>query len=121
MLTLLDVVRLRLPTAEFAFLSACHTAGHTTESIADKGLHLAGAVQYCGFRSMVGTMWDMADDDGPDLAGNFYRSVSSNVSRWQGMAYYKRTAEALRDAVKVLRRKRSMMLERWVSFIHYGA
>jgi hypothetical protein len=64
-------------------------------------------------------MWEMADDDGPDLAGNFYRSVFSN--RWQGMPYYERTAEALRDAVKVLRRKRNMTLERWVNFVHYGA
>jgi len=118
-LTLLDIVRSRLPAAEFAFLSACHTAELTAESIADEGLHLAGAVQYCGFRSVVGTMWEMADVDGPDLAGNFYRSVFSN--RWDGMAYYERTAEALRDAVKVLRRKRNMTLERWVNFVHYGA
>ena len=120
-LTLLDIVRSRLPAAEFAFLSACHTAGHTTESIADEGLHLAGAVQYCGFRSVVGTMWEMADVDGPELAGNFYRSVFSNTSRWEGVPYYERTAEALRDAVKVLRRKRKMTLERWVNFVHYGA
>jgi len=118
-LTLLDIVRSRLPTGEFAFLSACHTAEHTTESIADEGIHLAGAVQYCGFRSVVGTMWEMADDDGPDLAGNFYRSVFSNS--WGEMPYYERTAEALRDAVNVLRRKRNMTLERWVNFVHYGA
>jgi len=118
-LTLLDIVRSRLPTGEFAFLSACHTAEHTTESITDEGLHLAGAVQYCGFRSVVGTMWEMADVDGPDLAGNFYRSVFSN--RWGGMPHYERTAEALRDAVQVLRRKRKMTLERWVNFVHYGA
>jgi len=118
-LTLLDIVRSRLPTGEFAFLSACHTAELTTESIADEGLHLAGAVQYCGFRSVVGTMWEMADVDGPDLAGNFYRSVFSN--RWGWMPHHERTAEALRDAVKVLRRKRNMTLERWVNFVHYGA
>ena len=56
-LTLLDLVRSRLPTAEFAFLSACHTAELTEGSIADEGLHLTAAVQYCGFRSVVGTMW----------------------------------------------------------------
>ena len=118
-LTLLAIVRSRLPAAEFAFLSACHMAELTTESIADEGLHLAGAVQYCGFRSVVGTMWEMADVDGPDLAGNFYRSVFSK--RWGEMPHYERTAEALRDAVKVLRRKRKVTLERWVNFVHYGA
>ncbi|KAI0283878.1 CHAT domain-containing protein, partial [Russula brevipes] len=118
-LTLLDIVRAQLPIAEFAFLSACHTAELTEESLADEGLHLAGAVQYCGFRSVVGTMWAMADIDGPDLAGSFYRSVFSD--KWQGIPYYERTAEALRDSVRILRKKRGMTLERWVNFVHYGA
>ena len=118
-LTLLDIVRSRLPTAEFAFLSACHTAEITEESIANEGLHLAAAVQYSGFRSVVGTMWAMADIDGPVLAESFYQSVFSN--KWQGVPYHERTAEALRDASRDLRRKRKMTLERWVNYVHYGA
>ncbi|KAI0283884.1 CHAT domain-containing protein [Russula brevipes] len=118
-LTLLDIVRARLPTAEFAFLLTCHTAELTEGSLADEGLHLTAAVQYCGFRSVVGTMWSMADIDGPDLARNFYKSVFSD--KWQGTPYYERTAEALRDSVRKLRKKRGMTLERWVNFVHYGA
>ncbi|KAF8461958.1 CHAT domain-containing protein [Russula ochroleuca] len=118
-LSLLDIVRSQLPEAEFAFLSACHTAELTEESIADEALHLAAAMQYCGFRSVVGTMWAMVDGDGRDLARNFYKQVFSG--RKQGERYYVRTAEALRDAVKELRRKRGMTLERWVNFVHYGA
>ncbi|KAI0255310.1 CHAT domain-containing protein [Lactifluus subvellereus] len=118
-LTLLDIVRSRLPDAEFAFLSACHTAELTDESLADEGLHLAAAMQYCGFRSAVGTMWAMADTDGRNLAGNFYKSVFSG--RGQSVPYYARTAKALRDAVKKLRRKRGITLERWVNFVHHGA
>ena len=118
-LTLLDIVRSRLPSAEFAFLSACHTAELTEESLADEGLHLSAAVQYSGFRSVVGTMWAMADVDGPDLTGEFYRLVFSN--RWKGTTYYGRTAAALRDAVKYLRRRKKVTLERWVNFVHYGA
>jgi CHAT domain-containing protein/tetratricopeptide (TPR) repeat protein len=118
-LTLLDIVRAQLPTAEFAFLSACHTAELTEESIADEGLHLTGAVQYCGFRSVVGTMWAMADIDGPDLARRFYKSVFSD--KWQGIPYHERTAEALQDSVRTLRKKGGMTLERWVNFVHYGA
>ena len=45
-LTLLDIVRSQLSSAEFTFLSACHTAEITEESIANEGLHLAAAVQY---------------------------------------------------------------------------
>ncbi|KAF8266583.1 hypothetical protein EI94DRAFT_1584812, partial [Lactarius quietus] len=60
-LKLLEIVRSGLPTAEFAFLSACHTAEITKGSLADEGLHLAAAVQYCGFWSVIGTMWAMVD------------------------------------------------------------
>jgi CHAT domain len=108
-LTLLEIVRSRVPSAEFAFLSACHT---------DEALHLTAAVQYCGFRSVVGTMWVMVDMDGQRLVEDFYMSTfSSEESRVQ---YYERTAMALRDAVKKLRKK-GVPLGRWVSFVHYGA
>jgi CHAT domain-containing protein len=63
-LTLLDVAQSRLPDAEFAFLSCCHAAEITKESVADEALHLTAAMQYCGFRSVVGTMWEMADQMG---------------------------------------------------------
>ena len=120
-LSLIDIVRSQLPNAEFAFLAACHTAELTDESPADEALHLAAAMQYCGFRSVVGTLWAMADTDGQVLAENFYRSLFS--SRKQGVCYYERTAEALRDAVVRLRKRKGigMSLERWVNYVHYGA
>ena len=118
-LPLLDIVRSQLPDAEFAFLSACHTAELTEESIADEVLHLAAAMQFCGFRSVVGTMWAMADIDGRDLARYFYDWVFSDEA--QETRYYERTAAALRDAVQKLRRKGGITFERWVNFVHYGA
>jgi len=118
-LLLLDIVRSQLPDAEFAFLSACHTAELTEESISDEVLHLAASMQFCGFRSVVGTMWAMKDKDGRDLTKYFYESVFSYET--QDVPYHERTAEALRDAVKKLRRKGGMTLERWVNYVHYGA
>ena len=117
-LTLLKIVRAHLPTAEFAFLSACHTAEMTEGSVVEEGLHLAAAVQYCGFRSVVGTMWAMVDEDGQDLAENFYKAMFANS---RGRPYHERSAKALQFAVKKLRRKRYITLERWVNFVHYGA
>jgi len=117
-LTLLDLVRSRLPTAEFAFLSACHTAELTEGSIADEGLHLTAAVQYCGFRSVVGTMWAMADQDGGDLTELFYTSMFSSGEA--EVPYHERSAKALRDAVRSLRKKKGVPLEQWVNFVHYG-
>jgi len=122
-LSLLDVIRSRLPNAEFAFLAACHTAELTDGSLSDEALHLTAAMQYCGFRSVVGTMWAMADKDGPHLARNFYDSVFPPEES-QGACYYERTAEGLRDAVINLRGRiagEEGSLERWVNFVHYGA
>ena len=120
-LTLLNIVWSRLPAAEFAFLSACHTAELTEGSSADEGLHLAAAVQYCGFRCVVGTMWAMANQDGPDVAKYFYQSMFPKKEKGELVLYYKKSAVALRDAVKKLRKKRGIILERWVNFVHYGA
>ncbi|KAH9957612.1 hypothetical protein BC827DRAFT_1224793 [Russula dissimulans] len=81
--------------------------------------HVSAAVQYTGFRSVVGTMWAMADIDGQFLAKESYGSVFSDGR--EGVPYYERTAEALRDAVKELQRKKRASMERWVNFVHYGA
>ena len=123
-LTLLAIVRSQLPAAEFAFLAACHTAELTEGSVADEGLHLAAAMQYCGFRSVVGTMWAMADTDGEDLSKHFYKAIFADKADQNGVrhvSYHKRSARALQIAVKKLRKKRGMTLERWVNFVHYGA
>ena len=118
-LTVLEIVRSRLPDPEFAFLSCCHAVEITEGSVADEGLHLTAAMQYCGFRSVIGTMWEMADTDGRDLAKCFYKSLFSGQET--SVRYYERSAGALRDATQKLRGKRGITLERWVNFVHYGA
>ncbi|KAI0258267.1 CHAT domain-containing protein [Gloeopeniophorella convolvens] len=119
-LTLLDIIRSRVPNAELAFLSACHTAELADKKDPDEMLHLAAAMQYCGFRSVVGTMWEMADLDGKDMAKYFYGRLLS--PRWDaGVPIAERSAKALQFAVQKLRLKKGMTTERWVNFVHYGA
>ena len=135
-LTLLDVARCHLPSAEFAFLSASHTAELTDASHPDEALHLAAAMLHCGFRSVVGTMWAMADIDGRDVCKQFYRLMFEEerpAGRWgrgkgQGQGqeevmvpYHERAAKALRDAVQNLRKKKGVTTDRWVTYVHYGA
>ena len=74
-MTLLDISRARLQNAEFAFLSACHTAEQPFTSAPDEALHLAAAIQFCGFRSVVGTMWELLDADGPRLTDTVYQQL----------------------------------------------
>ncbi|KAH9173137.1 hypothetical protein EDB89DRAFT_1850551, partial [Lactarius sanguifluus] len=82
---------------------ACRTAELTEDIIADEGLHLAAAMQFCGFRSVIGTMWAMADTDGADLSKHFYKSIFSEGTGRRGVSYYERSAGALQFAVKKLR------------------
>ena len=61
-LTLLDISRAHLQNAEFAFLSAWQ---QPTTSAIDEAHHLAVKTQSCGFLSVVGTIWQLLDRDGP--------------------------------------------------------
>jgi CHAT domain-containing protein len=55
-LTVSMLMQLKLPRALFAFLSACETAqGDRTQP--DQAIHLAAAMLFTGFRSIVATMW----------------------------------------------------------------
>lgn len=125
-LTLLDIARCRFPSAEFAFLSASHTAEFTHPSHPDEALHLTAAMLHCGFRSVVGTMWAMADMDGRDLCKWFYKLMfeekkSKGQQQQVGVPYHERAAKALRDAVQKLRKKKGVTVDCWVTYVHYGA
>lgn len=77
-LTVIDLAKAQLPNAEFAFLSACHSAAGNIYSTPDESIHLAAALQFCGFRSVIGTLWAMVDDDGPTIADAFYKHMFHN-------------------------------------------
>ena len=128
-LTLLDIARTRIPNAEFAFLSACHTAEQRPAFSLDEALHLAAAMQFCGFRSVVGTMWQLLDRDGPILADGVYLHLMDDME--EGEVRFKRAAAAVREAALYLRRTQKewsdregeveIRAERWVNLIHIGA
>ncbi|KAI0246227.1 TPR-like protein [Lactifluus subvellereus] len=117
-LTLLRIAKSHLPTAELAFLAACHTAELTEDGTPDEVLHLTAAMQFSGFRSVIGTMWAMADEDGKDLSEYFYSKMFAAGAQ---VASYEKSARALRHAAQKLRTEKGVSLERWVNFVHYGA
>ena len=119
-ITLLDIIKAGLHSAELAVLSACHTAEQTQGSATEEVLHLAAAMQFSGFRSVVGTMWQVQDEDGPTFAEHFYGAMFAG----EGLANasevgFKKAARAYCAATKQMRRK--VNLERWVNFVHIGA
>jgi CHAT domain-containing protein len=56
LLTVAQLMALNMPSAFLAFLSACDTA-RGDETQPDQAIHLAAAMLFAGFRSVVATMW----------------------------------------------------------------
>ena len=113
--TLLELMQARNPDAELAFLSACNTATGDTENSPDEVIHLVSTLQFIGFKSVIGTLWPMYDEDGPELARDFYGYLLR-----EGNADYHMSAVALHHATKKMR-ERDVPLERWINFVHFGA
>ncbi len=112
-LTLLDIARQNLPRAYLAFLSSCHSAEGNRER-PDEALHLTAGVQFAGFRSAVGTLWELDGEDGPIVAEAFYSNLLG-----PGPNVTTSSAVALHRAVNELRRRR-VPNTRWACFVHYG-
>ncbi|KAF8139121.1 CHAT domain-containing protein [Mycena galopus ATCC 62051] len=111
-LELEKILRMPLPNAEFVCLSACQTAMGDAKLV-NESFHLGGGFITAGFRSAIGTMWSMNDEDGPPVAEIIYSHLFSEGRQPQASD----AAEALSIAVKELR-KRKVRCERWVPFIH---
>lgn len=61
-----DIIKSHLPhTHSSLFSLLAHTAEQGFSLLTDEILHLAGAMEAAGFRSVVGTMWAMVDDGAP--------------------------------------------------------
>ncbi|KAG8977998.1 hypothetical protein FRB93_011414, partial [Tulasnella sp. JGI-2019a] len=114
-LTLLDIIQNDLPQAELAFLSACHSASGDL-STPNETVNLAAGIMFAGFRGAVGTMWAMADEDGPVMAEHFYKYMFRNGP--EGVDC-RDAAKAMVMGIRELR-KRKVPLARWINFVHYG-
>ncbi|KAG9029926.1 hypothetical protein FRB95_004722 [Tulasnella sp. JGI-2019a] len=114
-LTLLDIIQNGLPRAELAVLSACHSASGDI-SAPNEAVNLAAGVMFAGFRSAVGTMWAMHDEDGPVIAEHFYKYMFRNGLE---AVDCRDAAKAMVMGVRELRR-RKVPLARWINFVHYG-
>jgi CHAT domain-containing protein len=55
-LSIAALTKVQLPNALLAFLSACETAKGDQHQ-PDQAVHLAASMLFCGFRSVIGTMW----------------------------------------------------------------
>jgi CHAT domain-containing protein len=108
------ILQMPLPKSEFVFLAACQTAMGDT-MLMNESFHLGAGFIAAGFRGAIGTMWSMADEDGPVVAEIIYSHLFCHGREPQAND----AAEALQLAVNHLK-SRKVPYERWVPFIHMG-
>ncbi|OAX44469.1 hypothetical protein K503DRAFT_764886 [Rhizopogon vinicolor AM-OR11-026] len=115
-LTITNIIHLQRPplhNPEFAFLSACHTTvGHAFSP--DEAIHLAAAMQFSGFRSVIGSMWSVDDKVVGQIVSAFYENMFDRSGRLDCT----RAAVALHKAVRKLRKQ--IPIEQQIVFIHIG-
>ena len=101
-----------LQNSAFAYLSACHTTVGDQES-PDEVIHLASAMQFAGFRSVIGTMWGVDDSQTNKVISMFYELMIDDSGRLD----YTRAARALRMTMK----KVDIPMDQRILYIHLGA
>jgi CHAT domain-containing protein len=114
-LTLLDIMEKHIPQAEFAFLSACHTAVGDKET-PDEVIHLAAGLQFSGFKSVVGTLWEVDDSVAKHVVEAFYKYMFH--PKEEGVMDCTKAAWALNRATHAVKTK--VPLEQRMVFIHIG-
>lgn len=110
----LDLSRLRLRNAEFAFLSACDTA-RTTARLSDEAIHPLAAFQIAGFSQVVGTLWRVDDVVAPAFSQQLYGELIADRS---GAL---RASAAVHRTVRKLRAKYPNLPSVWAAHVHAGA
>ncbi|KAG1887597.1 CHAT domain-containing protein [Suillus subluteus] len=116
-LTLLDIMERDIPHAEFAFLSACHTAVGDEET-PDEVIHLAAGLQFSEFKSVIDTLWEVDDalSRGITIVEAFYKYMFN--MKEDGVMDCTKVAWALNCAAHAVKTK--VPLEQRMVFIHIG-
>ncbi|MCF0077134.1 CHAT domain-containing protein [Streptomyces lomondensis] len=113
-MTVLDISRMRLPAAEFAYLSACSTM-RTGAGLSDEAIHITGAFQLAGYRNVVGTLWNIRDDLAVDMAERVYTPLAHGAPVGD-----EEIARALHAATTELRARHPGEPAWWAAHVHVG-
>ena len=110
--TIQRIIGCDLKNPEFAYLSACHTTVGDKES-PDEVIYLASAMQFVGFRSVIGTMWAVDDGETNKITSTFYKHMVDESGRLD----HTRAAFALNKTMRSVR----IPLDQRILYIHLGA
>ncbi|KAI9463899.1 CHAT domain-containing protein [Boletus coccyginus] len=110
--TIQKIIQCEPENPQFAYLSACHTTVGDKDS-PDEVIHLASAIQFAGFRSVIGTMWAVDDGETKKITQTFY----ANMKDESGRLDHTRAAFALDKTMRSV----DIPLDQRVLYIHIGA
>lgn len=102
---------------EFAFLAACKSATGGVYHL-DEGINLVSALQYGGWRHVIGTLWSVGDASAAEIMfATYQRLLGDGGSRGAGGS-----ALALHEAVRAYRARAEHRdhPSRWAFFVHAG-
>ncbi|KDR76740.1 hypothetical protein GALMADRAFT_1328675 [Galerina marginata CBS 339.88] len=119
-ITLLDIMSQKIPNPELAFLSACQTSKGDLK-LSEEVVHLAAGMLAAGYRGVVGTMWSISDQHGPEFAKWFYEYLLEDIGP-NGLDST-RAAYALDYATRKVREtlgEGDDAFLKWVPYVHFG-
>ncbi|GHJ43520.1 CHAT domain-containing protein [Catellatospora sp. TT07R-123] len=99
---------------QFAFLSACKTATGGVTNL-DETVTVAAALQYAGWRHVIGTLWSVWDHSAAAVTADLYPRLTRD-----GALDPARTAQALHRTTLALRDRQPARPSTWAPFIHAG-
>jgi CHAT domain len=109
-LTVRDLARLDISGAYLAYLSSCANAT-TGIRLLDESAHVAAAFQLAGFTHVVGTLWQVGDDDAWYVAQQVYPEL---------LRHHDDPAAGLHAALTALRREFPANPALWAAYVHIG-
>ncbi|KAH7111181.1 CHAT domain-containing protein [Dactylonectria macrodidyma] len=109
----------KMHNCKFAYLSACETAYSANEHLADESLHLVSGFLMAGCPRVIGTLWEIPDDEARELARMFYSLLPRQTD---GGLDVRTSAETLDSVINSLREDPRFAEDplMWAPFIHAG-
>ncbi|WP_367127838.1 CHAT domain-containing protein [Saccharothrix sp. HUAS TT1] len=111
-LTAARISRLRMESAELAYLSACSTA-YSGPQLPDESIHLSSAFHLAGFKHVIAGLWPLGDSFAAVAAKRFYLGLPDSPDAG-------RAAYVLNAVVRELRDEQPARPDLWASLVHSG-
>ena len=126
-LTVADITVLKIKHGQFAYLSACNTSRGEESRLLDESINLVSAIQLAGYPSVVGTLWEVTEEESGRIAQGVYSWMVRDGRKFR----FESAAEGLHRAVRELREETRRTPARlgntcqndpmkWAPYLHVG-